>query len=394
MTRKEEQRVPLVVGLFLIFLTMMSVYNVGLSVANGRDITRTNAKLNALINQDSHSESARVTKRKLYDESAVPAKDGDDPSLELTPHPIYANVMMSKMIYPNTTSSVGSSQHLEQRDNPKPRYLWWTLGVAKLGETGYAMYSLISDCQSWAGSDQTADSTKVGCVYGAISTLLTLGGAGYSTYAYGAQIAGVLKTWYSYRRKRGEPGDSGALDSTLLEYQNFMVNISQAPMALMFDESANLITFNDTGLPVMFGINSKGDGMLVTYQPNPDNVSEATAIYGFVPPPSGDLHKRSTFYDEENFLRGGLEVAYAYNQNSDGGWLSEHNDYGQMDHEVSCLFDDLSGNAYAWQIYDNNLHGTIAGGAIRAFQYETYGGQYLNSAIRGGIARLPRCEVA
>jgi hypothetical protein len=394
MTRKEEQKVPLVVGLFLIFLTMMSVYNVGLSVANSRDITRTNAKLDAMINKDAQGEPARATKRESFDEPVIFAREENDTSLELIPHPVYTNVMMSKMIYPNTTSSVDSSQHLEQRQNPKRPYLWWTLGVAKLGETGWAMYSLISDCQSWAGSDQTADSHKIGCVYGAVSTLITIGGAGLALYAQGAQIAGQLKKFYSFSGKRSEPGDSGALDSTLLEYQNFMVNISHSPMALMFDESANLITFNDTGLPLMFGINGKGDGMLVTWQPNPDNVSEATAIYGFVPPPSGDLHKRSTFYDEENFLRGGLEVAYAYNQNSDGGWLSEHNNYGQMDHEVSCLFDDLSGNAYAWQIYDNNLHGTIAGGAIRAFQYETYGGQYLNSAIRGGIARLPRCEVA
>jgi hypothetical protein len=393
MARNEEQKVPLVVGLFLIFLTMMSFSNLALSVANGRDITRTNAKLNAMIKQDSHGESARVTKREPFDELAVPAKEENNTSLELLPHPVYTNVMMSRMIYPNTTSSVNLSQHHEQRDNPKRPYLWWTLGVAKLGETGWAMYSLISDCQAWAGSDQTEDSHKIGCVYGAVSTLITIGGASLPVYAQGAQIAQQLKKFYPSWRKRSERGDSGTINSTLLEYQTFMVNISQSPMALMFDESANLITFNDTGLPIMFGINGKGDGMLVTYQPNPDNVSEATAIYGFVPSPSG-LHKRSTFYDEENFLRGGLEVAYAYNQNSDGGWLSEHNDYGQMDHEVSCLFDDLSGNAYAWQIYDNNHHGTIAGGAIRAFKYETYGGQYLSSAIRGGIARLPRCEVA
>jgi hypothetical protein len=65
-----------------------------------------------------------------------------------------------------------------------------------------------------------------------------------------------------------------------------------------------------------------------------------------------------------------------------------------MDHEVSCLFDDLSRNTYAWQIYDNNHGGTIAGGAIRAFQYTTHKGQYLNPEIRGGIGRLQRCRVA
>lgn len=113
-----------------------------------------------------------------------------------------------------------------------------------------------------------------------------------------------------------------------------------------------------------------------------------------MPPPSASkLQKRVTFYNEENFVQGGIEAAYAFNQPSDGGWLSEHNDYGQMNHEVSCLFDDLSGNTYAWQIYDNNHGGTIAGDAIRAFQYATYKDQYLNSEIRGGIGRLQRCQV-
>jgi hypothetical protein len=74
MARNEEQKaekVSLVVGLFLIFLTMMSFSNLALSVANGRDIDRANAKLKVLMNQDSHGESARVTKREPFDELAV-----------------------------------------------------------------------------------------------------------------------------------------------------------------------------------------------------------------------------------------------------------------------------------------------------------------------------------
>jgi hypothetical protein len=47
-----------------------------------------------------------------------------------------------------------------------------------------------------------------------------------------------------------------------------------------------------------------------------------------------------------------------------------------MDYEVICLFGDLTGNTYAWQIYDNDHDGTIDAGAMRGFQY--------TSEMRGG----------
>jgi len=381
----------LVVGLFLMVLAMMSIGNLGLSIANSRDIYKINAKINAIIDNDSHVMIAEVTKRKSTDESAISARERENTSLNLSPHPVYANVLMSKMVHPNSMRSEAVRRDRSSR---------WGLGVSKLANTGDAIGDLASNCKSWSGNDQVEDSRKLGCVYGAIATLITVGGADHATYATGAEIARVLKTYHSTEQERSEPGDPQIISTTLLDYQNFIVNITQSPMALMFDKNANPITYNNTGLPVMFGINTKGDGMLVTYQPNPSNISEATALYGFVPPPStSDLKKRLNFHNKRNFVQSGLEVAYVFNQPSDnGGWLSEHNDsndYGhELDHEVSCLFGDLAGNAYAWQIYDNNHGGTIAGGAIRAFQYATYEGQDLNEESRGGIGRLQRCQVA
>ena len=381
----------MVVGLFLMVLAMMSIGNLGLSIANSRDIYKINAKINAIIDNDSHVMIAEITKRESSDEPASIAREEDDRSLELSPHPMYANLLMSRMVYPNKTSSEAFKRDGNSR---------WGLGVSKLANTSDAIRGLALKCNTWTDSDEIEASRKLECVYRAISTLITMGGASHAKYAHAAELARVLTDWYSaeQKQKQNEPRNSRTINFALLEYQNVLVNISQSPMALMFDESANLITYNDTGLPVMFGLNSKGDGMLVTYQPNPSNISEATAIYGFVPPPpsasTSNPQKILAFYDEENFVQGGIEAAYAFNQPSDGGWLGEHNNYGQMYHEVSCLFDDLSGNTYAWQIYDNNHGGTIAGGAIRAFQYTTYKGQHLNSKIRGGIGRLQRCQVA
>jgi hypothetical protein len=61
-----------------------------------------------------------------------------------------------------------------------------------------------------------------------------------------------------------------------------------------------------------------------------------------------------------------------------------------MDHEGSCLFRDMVGNTYAWQVYDNDHHGAIAEGAIRDSRYRKW--QYLKSEIRGVISRLERCQ--
>jgi hypothetical protein len=390
MPRDGKQDVPLVVGLFLMVLAMVSMGNLGLSIANSRDIYKINAKINAIINNDSHVMIAEVKKRESSDGSAVFARERDNTSLELSPHPVYGNVLMSKMIHPNSTRSEPVKED---------RLSQWGLGVSKLANTGDAIGDLASNCKSWSKLDEVEDSRKLGCVYGAITTLIAMGGADHATYANGAEIARVLKTWCSPERKRSEPENLKTCNSTLLDYQDFMVNISQSPMALIFDESANPITYNNTSLPLMFGINTRGDGMLVTYQPNPSNTSEATALFVFVPPPPSNLNGRTTYSDEANLVQSGLEVAYAFYQpfpDDGGGWLSEHNYYGrQMDHEVSCLFGDLTGSAYAWQIYDNTNHGrTIAGGSMRAFQYATYEGKDLNEEVRGGIGRLQRCQVA
>lgn len=76
--------------------------------------------------------------------------------------------------------------------------------------------------------------------------------------------------------------------------------------------------------------------------------------YGFVPPPSVN-NKRDDYFNEEDFTSGGLEAGFSYNQNGDGGWLSTTNDYGQMDHEVSCTYAGLGDNSLEFQIYDNSM---------------------------------------
>lgn len=184
----------------------------------------------------------------------------------------------------------------------------------------------------------------------------------------------------------------------------------------------------------MFGYNPKGDGMVYAHKFYPETQT-AYIAYGFVPAPSTN-GKRDDYFNEENFTSGGLEAGFSYNQASDGGYLSTQNDFGQMDHEVSCTYAGLGDNALEFQIYDNSkfrisLHvaqlkarvlviqmvpcqqvschrldhrrwanrlkdhdGTISAGNIRAYQAGTFDTSSLTAAVDTPLPEVPGCQVA
>lgn len=129
-----------------------------------------------------------------------------------------------------------------------------------------------------------------------------------------------------------------------------MVNTTGLAMAPMFNMDGELMVHNKSGMPLMFGYNPKGDGMVFTHTLFPGTNTSYMA-YGFVPALSA-TSKRDDYFNEEDFTSSGLEAGFSYNQNSDGGYLSTANDYGQMDHEVSCTYAGLADNALEFQIYD------------------------------------------
>lgn len=120
---------------------------------------------------------------------------------------------------------------------------------------------------------------------------------------------------------------------------------------------------NKSGMPLMFGYNPKGDGMVYAHKFDPDTQT-AYIAYGFVPSPSTN-GKRDDYFNEEDFTSGGLEAGFSYNQASDGGYLSTQNDFGQMDHEVSCTYSGLGYNALEFQIYDNSKFGIFLNAAAQ-----------------------------
>lgn len=289
----------------------------------------------------------------------------------------------------------------------------------KLVESGIGIYQLVTSCQSWEqdGSGETSDATKIGCVYGAISTLITIAGAAWVGLNQAAVIGLALYILLSAKRDLTLQNHH----ALLLDYQVAMVNATGLAMAPMFNIGGEMMLHNKSGMPLMFGYNPKGDGMVFTHAMF-QGTNTSYMAYGFVPAPSAN-GKRDDYFNEEDFTSGGLEAGFSYNQASDGGYLSIANDYGQMDHEVSCTYAGLGNNALEFQIYDNSTfpflvccarmlliissrylniwtnaqtdhEGTIAAGNIRAYQSDTFD---LNSLAEGIDIPLPEqagCQVA
>ncbi|CZR70177.1 uncharacterized protein PAC_20078 [Phialocephala subalpina] len=368
-------------ALLVLYLTITTTLNV-------REITKLSDQLRALsvnvtaLENDNHGHGESTNRLDKRDDGNA---SFTAPGLQLVPHPIYYNVQTMPMVYPNTTAVSTRSEH-------EKLYLWWLLGGAfKVVETGFALYQLATSCQSWAadGSSETSDATKIGCVYGAISTLITIAGAAWIGANAAAAIGIALAIINSVTKRDLTLQNHAAL---LLDYQTTMVNTTGLAMAPMFNMDGELMVHNKSGMPLMFGYNPKGDGMVFTHTLFPGTNTSYMA-YGFVPAPSANS-KRDDYFNEEDFTSGGLEAGFSYNQNSDGGYLSTANDYGQMDHEVSCTYAGLADNALEFQIYDNNHDGTIAAGNIRAYQSGVFDIADLTDATDAPLPEQAGCQVA
>jgi hypothetical protein len=177
----------------------------------------------------------------------------------------------------------------------------------------------------------------------------------------------------------------------LIDYQTGMVNATGLAMTPMFNETGDLIVHSKSGMPLMFGYTPKEDGMVLTHA-SQEGTNLTYMAYGFVLPPSA-TGKRDVYWNEEDFTSGGLEAGFFENP-SDGGHLSVQNDFGQMHHQVSCMFGSLADNALEYQIYDNNHQGTIAGGNIRAYSQDPFDYGSLEDSPDSPLPEPARCQVS
>jgi hypothetical protein len=203
-----------------------------------------------------------------------------------------------------------------------------------------------------------------------VSTLLTVAGAGWGGFQYAAAVFRTLRDFW-YKRDVDTDYETKVLD-LLIHYQVATVNHTGLPWTLVFDLQGNLLV--DTRVdssPILFGYDF--EGIPAHMSNNYIGGDNHTVAMNFMhqATTNSSLTRREVFNDQ-NFDQGGLEAGFIYNQDADGGWFDTGYDYNQMYDEVACYFGDLSNNGLEFQIYDNNHHGTIAAGNVRACEYGAY----------------------
>ncbi|KAH6698177.1 hypothetical protein BKA61DRAFT_710186 [Leptodontidium sp. MPI-SDFR-AT-0119] len=244
----------------------------------------------------------------------------------------------------------------EERD-----YYWWVLGMSavRLGDQIFNWQSIQAAC--------------------AVSTTIIYGAAILTTY----QRVGRLATWL---------GNSGI---SIGNFKRDEISADDQDMLNVLSEVFGVEVSQLGGYMIPTGnftVDKRAEGQVtrVLGFTQPDGLQMHFAYVGNVTVPASTptqtsathLHFKFSFgngttttsirgrqqYNEQYFNGDGIDFIIISNP-SDGGVLSQNNDYGQMDHEVSCYMGnnrDAVGHYY--QVYDNNHSGTIVGGAVAPFR--------------------------
>lgn len=376
--RQISRKQKLLVAIFAVLLMGTLLSNIGLIMRDAAGNPIPDILVQSTDNDDLYDKEVieHVT-------SAISKRENKNDVYDLLqPHPYLSDVTVFQQV--QNVSFIGASSD----DTLEKRYLWWVLAVVwKVAETGVAMWNLVTACEDWSSSV----SNKINCVYGALSTLATIAGAGWGGYKYASAIFRALHNFWG-KRDVTEPLTTDQLNVLRL-YQEAMVNHTKLDLTPMLYADGSLVTDpNNNDHPLMFGYDGEGvPSYFSAYYIGGEN-NTVYARMAAMRRVNGTLSKRENFNDQD-FTKGGLEASFGYNQQYDGGWLDPSNDYQQMFDEMACRTNGLANNALSFQIYDNNHQGTIAGGNIRACSDGSYGTDWLTD-VTGGIPLTPGCQIS
>lgn len=300
-------------------------------------------------------------------------------------------------------------EHESVSDNKVKRYLWWVIGavIFKTAELVFSWQGIYDSCRHFTESGWNAAQ----CIYGALSTIAIYSGASYSAARQvgrlaqwannngitilGTQwLAGLAKrdTMWNDRHHNITVGISG-YNHTFFDtghHWNFTTLYTNGSLYEGMAPSDRIPIFNVHGARFNHHI-------AMVYVPE-HNHTLFKLGFGHIQHLE-DLTKRGD-YDEQYFTEGGIDFAVDIQDESGEGVVSTSNDYGQMDHEVSCYMgNQLDTNCFAWQIYDNNNHGTIGAGAAGPYSGADGEAYYAEDCYKSMLTRRPlpesgNCEVS
>jgi hypothetical protein len=230
-------------------------------------------------------------------------------------------------------------------------------------------WNMVSACQDFSDA-----SNVINCVRGAVTTAITVAGAFYGGMQKIGNIASRISDTYigfgGFKRSSVDQELIDAFSEVLGTPVSHLGSWDYAPLGL--DGSLRARKSKD---PIdVFGFTSqKGLPMHFSFLGHMENMGgskkkQVAFKFGMGPGVVPSRVRGRDLFDEQYFADGGIDFILDENP-GDGGVLSTNYDYGQMDHEVSCQMGWTSDAAgHYFQIYDNNNHGTIAGGAVAPFR--------------------------
>ncbi|KAL3418153.1 hypothetical protein PVAG01_09868 [Phlyctema vagabunda] len=276
---------------------------------------------------------------------------------------VRGNKTESKELMVRPSSEVGA--HLDAT------YLWFYVAMGAFYVTAQAVswWNMVDACRDFSDT-----SDVINCVWGAVSTVVTAAGAFYGSY----KTIGRIQTWASnngiqfggFKRDSIESGLLlGDLSSIFSAPVSHLGSFDFAPLGLngTLQERESKDPIDVFGFKTPHGLDMHFSflGSMENMQGN--GKKQLAFKFGFGTGLVPEKDKRANF-NQQYFTNGGIDFILDENP-GDGGVLSVTNDYGQIDHEVSCLMGSTSGaTGHYFQIYDNNHRGTIAGGAVAPFR--------------------------
>lgn len=314
-------------------------------------------------------------------------------------HKVTGNHFTTGWAYPKNESSSESLPAIQTTTTLAPYtkrivYLWWIFAAVKLALAGFSLYGTTSACINWSHGDAGYED-KMGCVTGCVATAVgTMATVNKAAFDYDV-INRADHTWLASINDAWQKRDSGLAAEYLTgvhQMSEAMAELSGFPTLTVLHSNLSMVKNDQTGYPVHFLMRPDG----LTHRMSAMLFTNSTWFARFIHTESNSTNyeKRDESYNMENFSNGGIEASGDY-VDIGNGVLSMQYDWGQLVHEVSCYLGDESGNAYQYQIYNNNAEDTMTSGRFRGFDNEPFDQDSLTPDPQYiPVEPWPQCEVS
>lgn len=241
-------------------------------------------------------------------------------------------------------------------------YLWWAVAIWRIADRGMQLRQLYNSCRDWS----QGKNNKIDCVWGSIATAIDLGVVSSSLYK-GYLTLGTRLTQNALHVP-GVKREYNDIISMAEEANSMLSDAIGRPTAMLYNSFMLPVLNDQTNMPVH--IIQMPDGGLHHY-----SVMKANGTHNVfrlaTSHSSQQLAKRDEQFNLENFSSGGIESGFYRHESQSVANLDTNNDFGQMDHEVSCEC-DLNDHAYQYIVWDYNHNSALSSGWFHGYQYDPY----------------------